>query len=129
MEIERYINDEGECCCFAVDNTKVSRIGMSRMLCALPGVVITKVPKFYDTDIFCEFDYQGSNFFIEEPYGDNATYDVVAPEGGLESFNKIALFFEETAPLKGGDWGYNLMFLLRVIISTLIFTCITAWLL
>ena len=127
MEIERYTNDEGEFRCFAVDNAKVSRRGMTMVVSQLPGVTITKSPRLFDNDVFCEFTYQGKRFIIEEPYGDSKTYDV-APESGLAAFEEMANFFEAATPIKGGDWPYNTMYLLRMVIAGLIFTGVVAWL-
>jgi hypothetical protein len=128
MNIERYINDDGEFRCFVVDNTKVSRNGMTKMVSSIPGAIITKSPRFFDDDVFCEFTYKEKCFIIEEPYGDNTTYDVIAPENGLVAFDEIATFFESATPTKGGDWGYNSMFLLRMVVAGIIFTGIVTWL-
>jgi len=128
MNVERYINDEGEFRCFVVDNTKVSRSGMTKMLSTIPGVTITKSPRFFDGDVFCEFTYKEKFFIIEEPYGDNTTYDVIAPENGLVAFDDIATFFEGAVPIRGGDWGYNSMFLLRIGVAGFILTGLITWL-
>ena len=127
MNIERYINDDGEFRCFVVDNTKVSRNGMTKMVSSISGVTVTKYPRFFDDDIFCEFTFKEHYFIIEEPYGDNTTFDVVAPENGLEAFNEIANFFENATPLRSGDWGYNTLFLMRIVLAGIIFIGVVIW--
>jgi hypothetical protein len=127
MNIERCFYDNNEFRCFLVDNTKVSRTGMCKMVQLIPGVIVTKIPRFWDDDIFCEFTYKEKCFFIEEPYGDNVTYDVVAPKNGLVAFEEIAAFFESATPIKGGDWGYNTLFLMRTFVAAMIFLGIVAW--
>ncbi|WP_281558147.1 hypothetical protein [Thalassomonas sp. RHCl1] len=122
------MNDEGQFRCFVVDNAKISRNGMTKIASAIPGVTITKSPRFFDDDVFCEFTYKGNSFTIEEPYGDNATYDVVAPEDSLVAFEEIATFFEEATAIKSRDWGYNIMFLLRTVIASLLFIGFIRWL-
>ena len=84
MKIEKFINEHGEWSCFVVSNSFVSRRGLTRMINSCEGVLITQKPKFFDDDIFCKFEINGYKFYVEEPYGDNSTYDVIAPESGLK---------------------------------------------
>ena len=66
-------------------------------------------PRFGDAGVFCEFLLNGHRFYVEEPYGDNSTYDVVAPGPCLKELD-----------LKGGDLGSHLCFLARVLGAVLL---------
>lgn len=81
------------------------------MIKSFDGANITKQPRFFDDDVFCEFEINGQKFFVEEPYGDNTTYDVVAPEYNMKEMELLALHFEEISPLKDGDFGHKIYFL------------------
>ena len=120
MEIERLLNDEGKYRCFQVNNVKVSRNGMAKMLSKLAGIEITHWPKFYDDEVFCEFKYKGFKFEILEPYGDNTTYDLVAPEGAQTELEEIARYFEDSKPIKGGDLGHVAFFISTWLIRSVI---------
>jgi hypothetical protein len=124
MKIEKYINDNGEWRCFVVSNTHVSRSGFVRMIASCNGVFITKHPKFFDDDVFCEFEINGHKFCVEEPYGDNTTYDVVAPEANLKEMEFLAKHIENTSPIKGGDLGHQIYFLMGYVIRALVFFAI-----
>lgn len=91
------------------------------MIASIPDVIVTKYPRFFDGDIFCEFTYKGKHCTIEEPYGDSTTYDIVTPESGLIVFKEIACAIEKAEPIKGGDWGYNIVFLMRMLVAGLVF--------
>jgi len=45
----------------------------------------------------------------------------------LVAFEEIAAFFESATPIKGGDWGYNTLFLMRTFVAAMIFLGIVAW--
>ena len=89
----------------------VSRTGMVKILTSLEGVTILHHPKFYDAEVFCEFEFGGHKFEITEPYGDSSTYDVVASESAQSELEVIAIHFEAAEPVKGGDIGQRLYFL------------------
>ncbi len=121
MQLERYINDEGEFRCFAVSNKKLSRSGMVQILSNLDGVEITKHPKYNDIDVFCEFSFSGHNFKIDEPYGDSSTFDVCSKEPNLDALNVLADYFKNSSPINGGDIGHNVFSLVNMAVSSLIF--------
>jgi hypothetical protein len=125
MQLERYINDEGEFRCFAVSNEKLSRSGMAKILSELDGVEITKRPKYNDIDVFCEFSFSGHEFEIAEPYGDNSTYDVCSKEPDLKALTALADYFESSSPIRGGDTGHIVFSLINMAVSSLIF-CVLA---
>ena len=127
MKIERLINDEGVFRCFAVDNTKISRYGMAKIVSSIPGVVIKKAPRFWDDDVFCEFTFKGKLFFIEEPWGDNVTYDLVAPDQSEQELNEIALVFESAKPIKGGDFGHNVFFFINILVGGMFMFWLLNW--
>jgi hypothetical protein len=120
MKIERYINDQGDFRCFAVNNRKVSRSGMVKILSELNGVKILHHPKYNDIEVFCEFELDGHKFEISEPYGDSSDYDVTAPEPNLGALDLLAEHFEKSAPIKGGDSGHNLFFFINWMIFSAI---------
>ena len=120
MKIEKYINEHGEWSCFVVSNSFVSRSGLTRMINSCDGVLITKKPKLFDVDVFCKFEINGYEFYIEEPYGDSSTYDVIAPEAGLMEMEILTKHIEVTSPIKGGDFGHKLYFLTTAIIGSLL---------
>lgn len=124
MKIERLINDEGAFRCFAVDNQIISRHGVTQIVRSIPGVQITKSPKFWDDDVFLEFTFKGKSFFVEEPWGDNITYDLVAPDKSEQELNEIAAVFEASDPIKGGDLGQKLFKLIGILIGAMVFSFI-----
>ncbi len=65
---------------FEIPNTLIWRGGVVRLLKRVPGVEITKYPKFFslNDDDFVHFNYRGEKFFVVEPYGDNNRYWIVA---------------------------------------------------
>lgn len=120
MKIDRLKNDEGQFRCFTVDNTQVSRTGMAKVAAQIPGAQITKRPRFFDDVIFCEFSLNGHRFIIEEAYGDNSTYDVVAPESGLLEMEAVTAHFEFATPIRGGDTGYIAFALLNILVGGIV---------
>ena len=121
MKIERYINDVGEFRCFAIEKSSVSRHGVVAVLSNLPGVSFTLLPRFWHEAVFCEFIYRGHKFCVEEPYGDNTTFDVIAPEPDLPELRELARLFERSEPIKGGDLGHTMFrFLIWLVRAALI---------
>ena len=117
MKIERYINDVGEFRCFAIDKSSASRHGVVAALSKLPGVSFTLLPRFWHEAVFCEFIYKGYKFYIEEPYGDNTTFDLIAPEPDLPELKELATLLENSELIKSGDLAhtmfYSLIWLIR----------------
>jgi len=116
MIIVRLKNDNGEFRCFEVDNRVISRYGMAQVVSKLQGVKISRYPRFYDDEVFCEFEFGGKKFEITEPYGDSSVYDVVAPIDGQCELAKIAEHFEMSPPIKGGDIAHNMLFFMTSIV-------------
>jgi hypothetical protein len=111
MKLNKYTNEQGALRYFSVNNLLVSRSGLCRMIASCEGVTITKKPRFFDDDVFCEFTINGHRFYVEEPFGDNATYDFVAPESGSAEMQQLAKHLETMSPVTGGDFGHQLYFL------------------
>lgn len=111
MKIKRYINDEGECKGFEVSNGLISRAGMARVLSKLEGVNITHFPKFYDDEVFCEFEIDGFKFRLTEPWGDSDIYELYLHEANSDLVEKIVTHFEDAKPIQGGDFAQRLFFL------------------
>ena len=109
MKINRLTNDLGDFRCFEIDNTTVSRNGVAKVVAKLADVKVTHFPRFYDDEVFCEFELNSHKFEVMEPYGDSTTYDIIAPDGQLPEMELIADHFEKSAPIKGGDLdkGYS----------------------
>ncbi len=120
MKINRLLNDQGEFRCFEIDNTTISRSGMAKVVAQLTNVKVTHFPRFYDDEVFCELELNGHKFEISEPYGDSTTYDVVAPSFPLPEMELIAKHFESATPIKGGDLGQRLFFLMNWVLGTAI---------
>ena len=121
MDIDRLINDKDEFRCFEVDNQKISRVGMTKVLASLEGVRINKHPKFYDPEVFCRFSFMGREFMATEPYGDSSVYDVSGPAGSSKELEIIAKHFEASDPIRGGDAGQKVYFLINWVIASWVF--------
>ena len=113
MNIERLKNDNGDFFCFEVENRIISRKGMAKVISKLVGVEILHYPKFYDAEVFCEFELGGHRFEITEPYGDSSVYDVCAPKENLPEMELVANHFELSSPIRGGDSAQRVFFLLN----------------
>jgi len=87
------------------------------MIAACDGVEVVRKPRFFDNDVFCEFTINGHKFYVEEPYGDNTSYDVVAPEANLKELDSLARQIESMSPIKGGDIGHQIYFLTTYLIG------------
>jgi len=120
MRINRLQNDQGEFRCFEIDNRTISRNGMAKIISQLSGVEVTHYPKFYNDEVFCQFELNGHKFEMTEPYGDSSVYDVVAPEDLQPEMNYIAEHFEKSRPIKGGDFGQRLFFTFNWFLATAI---------
>ncbi len=118
MNINRLQNDQGDFRCFEIDNTIISRNGMAKVVAQLTDVKVTHFPRFYDDEVFCEFELNGHKFEVMEPYGDSTTYDIVAPDARLLEMELIAEHFEKSTPIKGGDFGQRLFFLFNWCLAT-----------
>ena len=91
---------------------------MAKMISKLDGVKILHYPRFYDDEVFCEFEFGGYKFEMTEPYGDSSVYDVVAPKPNLSEMHEVAEHFESTNAVKGGDFAQNVYFLCSWVISS-----------
>ncbi|MEZ5489604.1 MAG: hypothetical protein R3F50_04735 [Gammaproteobacteria bacterium] len=94
------INDEGEIHGFEIGNLLVTRKGVLRIVERIPEVTVTLKPKLFarppQHDVFCQFQYQGQEFEIEEPWGDNSRYLISAvPPGPCPQMEFIERAFAE----------------------------------
>ena len=73
-------SDAGEITGFEIGNTLTWRSTVVRLLKRMPGVEITKYPKFFsiNDDDFVRFKYRGEEFVVIEPFGDNSRYWIAA---------------------------------------------------
>lgn len=71
-------NRIGQLRSFEIENALIGRRGVVRVLRRIPEVTITRVPKrilsWFREDDFCTFEIGGTQFLVEEPFGDNSRY-------------------------------------------------------
>ena len=83
MKIYDIEDDRGRTLAFEINNVWMSRRRFSRIVARIPGVTVTKRPRFFSWfagDVFCYFELGGTKFEAEEPYGDNSRY-WIGPRG------------------------------------------------
>jgi len=93
--------DDGRVCGFEIGNTFTWRGGVLRILRSIPGVEITKTPKFFsgNDDEFIHFNYCGQKFYVEELFGDNSRYWIRAKdELGFPYVSEIRARFRRRRP-------------------------------
>lgn len=82
MKTHTIHNEQNELHAFEINNTFTSRRAVTRIVENIPNVTILKKPKFLswfrDDDVFCVFILNNTEFTIEEPFGDNSRYLIVA---------------------------------------------------
>jgi len=92
-------NKEGQLHAFEIDNVRIGRSGVVRIVEGIHGVKLIKKPKFLSwlrEEEFCQFMVGSHLFTVEEPFGDNSRYLVGAKPAGWcpqlevveEAFNK-----------------------------------------
>jgi hypothetical protein len=62
---------------FEIDNLRVGRHGVCKVVESISGAKIIRRPKFlswFREAEFCEFVVDGESFVAEEPWGDNSRY-------------------------------------------------------
>ena len=94
MKVHRHTEDKEEYRCFSVSNNLLTRRAAVRVISNIPYIKITKKPKYGDDDIFCEFQLNGFNFTIDEPYGDNSEFDIMCEKPNITELEIIAKTFE-----------------------------------
>lgn len=68
---------DGRIAAFEVDNVRLGRRGLCRVVRRIPGATITRAPRFlswFREEIFCEFTVNGQRFEADELYADNSRY-------------------------------------------------------
>lgn len=68
---------DGGVVAFEVDNIRIGRRGVCRIVASIEGATIVRKPKLLSwlrESVFCEFLVDGELFAAEEPYGDNSRY-------------------------------------------------------
>ncbi len=66
---------------------------MREILSRVPGIKIELLDKNWSVDIFCEFSYNGKQFYVSEPNGDNSYYDTACEESNTKELEEIYEFF------------------------------------
>ena len=77
MHIYEVINESGEVFAFEINNTLLSRKKVIQIIEELPGVTVVSKPQdfvFDNESEFCQFEYEGDTFIIEEPWDDSSRY-------------------------------------------------------
>ena len=73
---------------FEVSNLRLGRRGALRIVQSIPGATIIKKPRFFSwprEDVFLRFALGGTQFEIEEPYGDNSRYWIGPAGNGTDA--------------------------------------------
>ena len=99
MHIYEVINESGEVFAFEINNTLLSRKKVIQIIEDLPGVNVVGRPKgfvFDNENEFCQFEYEGNTFIIEEPWGDSSRYWVgPKPIAFTPNINSIIKHFRD----------------------------------
>ena len=67
-------DDQNRVFAFEIDNWRIGRRGVCRVVRSIPGATLVRAPKllsWFRESIFCEFLVDGEMFEVEEPYGAN----------------------------------------------------------
>ena len=89
--------EDGHLTGFEIGNLFIWRSGVVRLLKRMPGVEITKYPKFFSMsdDDFVHFRYRDEDYLVIEPYGDNSRFLIVAEhESGRPHVPDIRAWFK-----------------------------------
>lgn len=79
----------------------VGKEGVREILSRVPGLEIKYLDKNWGVDIFCEFSYNGKQFFVSEPYSDNSYYDITCEDSNTKELEEIyELFVASSVPTK-----------------------------
>ena len=68
---------DGRVFAFEVENSRLGRRAVCKVLARIPGCRIVRRPKFLSwlrESEFCQFEVEGITFVVEEPFGDNSRY-------------------------------------------------------
>ena len=80
MKVHDIQDRHGRVYAFEVDNTMLGRKKALEVVSSIPGVLVLRAPKLFDsTEEFAEFELAGVLFKVWEPFGDNSRY-WVGPE-------------------------------------------------
>ena len=77
MAIHDLIDQDGRLFAFEVDNSRLGRKKICKILTSIPGIQILRKPIFmseFREEVFCEFELNGLKFEVWEPFGDNSRY-------------------------------------------------------
>jgi hypothetical protein len=77
VKLHELKDESGRVFAFEVDVTLRGRRGVCSVVRRIPGVVVTKAPRFvswFREETFCEFEFGGVAFQAVEPFGDNSRY-------------------------------------------------------
>ncbi len=91
-------NADGVLQSFEVPNSALSRRAVVRILKSVPDLKILREPKiilsWFREDVFCEFEFAGVRYQVEEPFGDNSRFWVGGSET-TEEFEIVANAFRK----------------------------------
>jgi hypothetical protein len=76
MRIHRLIRGDGQCVAFEVENVYIRPKTIAKLVSTIVGVSEIRVhwPFSSSDDVHVEFKYQGKDFIVWEPFGDNSRY-------------------------------------------------------
>jgi hypothetical protein len=79
-------NNDGKLIAFEIENLLVGRQRATKIVEQIPNILITKKPKRFLSwcreEVFCEFQLNGIDFEIAEPFGDNSRYWISGKNSG-----------------------------------------------
>jgi hypothetical protein len=84
------LNKNGTTTAFEIENTLISRRGIAKLLRKTPGVTDVRLGGRFGSanDVRVSFTYEGVEYEVEEPFGDNARY-LVGPRDPSSSTSSI----------------------------------------
>ena len=92
-------NEVGKLHAFEIENIRLSRNGVVRIVKRIPQAILVRKPKLLSwlrEEEFCQFKVGEQLFSVEEPFGDNSRYLVGAePSGWCPEIEVVEMAFRE----------------------------------
>ena len=102
-------NDAGRLVGFEINSTLVGRWRACRAAQDL-GAHVLRWPKRWalDDDQFCEFELDGVRFVVEEPFGDNSRFAVLATDPNAQGAETVVTRVRDSfAVARTLDWRFG----------------------
>ena len=92
-------NEDGKLHAFEIENARIGRQGVVRIVQTIPEAVLVQKPKslsWLREEVFCQFKVGSQLFSVEEPFGDNSRFLVGAePPGWCPQMEIVEKAFSE----------------------------------